>query len=129
MTYKGGKTYLAGYELTRKPHHPFAVNGYVRTHRLVWEEANNAILLPWIDIDHKNKNRLDNRIENLRPMTRSQHTSMHNTKDMSKRHCHVCGYGTIKTKRGFYDWYKLGENFICNKCYFKIKRGSLVVAT
>jgi len=39
---------------------------------------NKYYLKPEIDVHHINKNGLDNRIENLIPLTRSEHTSIHN---------------------------------------------------
>lgn len=73
--FKGGRIKDdRGYILIFKPDHPFAMNNnYVMEHRLVWEEANNAILLPWSHIHHKNGIRDDNRPENLEAMTKGQH--------------------------------------------------------
>jgi len=68
-----------GYRDIRVVDHPFAsVRGYVMEHRLVWEKHNNAILLPWADVHHINKNILDNRIENLQAMMHGQHMAHHN---------------------------------------------------
>jgi hypothetical protein len=69
-----------GYVYVYSPDHPFAKNyGYVFEHRLVWEQCNNACLLPWIAIHHKNGMRDDNRIENLEPITHSEHALLHNS--------------------------------------------------
>src|SRR6188768_2005733 len=61
-----------GYILIRRPEHHFAnSSGYVREHRLVWEEYYKACLLPWADVHHINihdlsegENIKDNSIEN-----------------------------------------------------------------
>ena len=93
-----------GEEITRKnngivdvriyvPNHPFADrNGRVSKHRLLVEQyadrfdpkyfveiAGVKYLKKGIDVHHKNMNHDDNRIENLEPMTRSEHTSKHNS--------------------------------------------------
>jgi len=112
-----------GYVVVYKPdHHYHDRYGYVKEHRLVYEEYHKCCLLSWILIHHKNRNRSDNRIENLEPMTQPKHTSHHFTKDMSDRKCSDCGNN--KT-RGYwrngvmaYGWYKDGMGgFICKNCY------------
>lgn len=77
--WKGGE-YISsdGYVMKHCPNHPNCDgHGYVRKHRLVYEQCYKCCLLPWVEIDHINKNKLDNGIENLRPMYKSQHTSRH----------------------------------------------------
>lgn len=83
----GGKVYDSyGYVLVLKPDHPFANNhGYVREHRLVYEEFHKCYLLDWAVIHHKNNIKDDNRIENLEPMTQSKHASDLWTEEMTKR--------------------------------------------
>jgi hypothetical protein len=63
------------------PDHHFNIKKYVLEHRLVWENHNKAVLLPWADIHHKNGNTLDNRIENLELMSHSQHRLIHVKED------------------------------------------------
>lgn len=73
--------------------HPYADSaGRVLKHRLIVEQNANLFderyfikidgkryLKQDIDVHHKNFNHDDNRIENLEPMTRAEHTSLHNT--------------------------------------------------
>ncbi|MFA5381901.1 MAG: HNH endonuclease signature motif containing protein [Candidatus Micrarchaeia archaeon] len=47
-------------------------------------------------VHHINKNRLDNRIENLQLMTRSQHTTFHNTGKIRKGQKHTIKNNTTK---------------------------------
>ena len=77
--WKGGK-YLDsdGYYKIWSPNHPFKDGrGYVFEHRLVYERYYNCCLLPWILIHHINEIKTDNRIENLDPMTREEHSRYH----------------------------------------------------
>lgn len=62
----GRSTDKDGYVLVRDPHHPDAVNGYVREHRLVMERALGRRLGPEEVVHHLNGARDDNRRENLR---------------------------------------------------------------
>lgn len=50
---------------------------YFKEHRILWEEYNNACLLHWGHIHHKNGNKLDNRIANLEALTKAQHSKIH----------------------------------------------------
>lgn len=63
-----------GYWLVRVLDHPFVDSrGYYPEHRLVWEQCNKAILLPWGVVHHINHKRDDNRIENLEVMMKVDH--------------------------------------------------------
>lgn len=67
------------YTWIRVPDHPFVNgSGYMRKHRFVWEQHNNAVLLPWGNVHHKNGKKCDNRIENLEVMMIGEHTIRHN---------------------------------------------------
>ena len=75
-----------------KPDHPFAdKNSRVLKHRLIVEEHydlfdskyfvninNNFYLRPGIEVHHINRDHTDNRIENLMPVTKSEHRIIHN---------------------------------------------------
>lgn len=120
----GTKINDKGYRLVKKPDHPHAnSSGYVYEHRLVYEEYHRCCLLRYADIHHINGNRLDNRIENLQPLSHSQHLSVTFKKDMSDRTCSECGNSTTYKVKDSPAWYKKADGFICGKCYHRaIKR-------
>lgn len=64
--WKGGVKMLKGYLQQHMPEHPNAAkSGYVAVHRLVMERSLGRLLLPTEVVHHRNRDRLDNRIENL----------------------------------------------------------------
>lgn len=86
------KTTHYGYIKVHKKEHPFCdCNGFVFKHRLIVEEnAENydskyfveingkKYLKPIVEVHHINENKKDNRIENLMPLTKEEHISLHN---------------------------------------------------
>ena len=100
-------------------------NGRKYIHRLVWEEHNNACLLSWGDIHHKNHNTLDNVIENLEAMMDSHHAVLHHTKDMSDRICYACNTNkTSADSKGRLVWRKhpvTKQKWLCHKCYCTVQ--------
>lgn len=78
-----------GYNWLYLPEHPFAVEGgRIREHRVVAEkylltdecsvEINGKkYLSPEYDVHHINMDKLDNRVENLQILTRSEHKKLH----------------------------------------------------
>lgn len=94
VEYNNGNKYYA----VRVPNdHPFGYKGkgvglFYKEHRYIVEQHYNLFdekyfvvingkhyLNPNVDIHHKNEITTDNRLENLIPLTRSEHTSLHNT--------------------------------------------------
>lgn len=121
VKYKGYRSIdPKGYLLFRKKDHKFADNkGYVREHRIIWEEHYKACLLPWADVHHINKIITDNRIENLEAMMHGKHTFLTNHLDVSDRICAVCNGKTCIRPNGKEVWYKYNlDKWICNKCYW-----------
>lgn len=116
----------------------FDIDGYLRIyigngkykpiHRLIYELYYNCSLLSYVDLDHINCNKLDNRITNLRPYYKGQHASKHHPYlNMSERYCLLCdSKKTYVTKKGFVKWRRYEAGFICMKCavlkdYYKKK--------
>jgi hypothetical protein len=72
------RIYRSGYWRVCKPEHPMATKqGYVAEHRLVMEQAIGRYLEAGEVVHHINHDRGDNRIENLRLMSDSEHRAMH----------------------------------------------------
>lgn len=76
--WKSGKHITGrGYIKIWKPLHPNNINGYCYEHRIVMEQHLGRYLTYDEVIHHKNKNKGDNRIENLELMTRADHCGLH----------------------------------------------------
>ena len=73
-TKKRGDGYISVY----KPNHPYASkDGYVMEHILVMENHIGRYLAKDEVVHHINKNRCDNRLENLQLMTFKEHAGLH----------------------------------------------------
>ena len=86
--YTGGNTVVIykGYVQELCPTHPKAnFWGYVAQHRLVYERHHGRYLNPRVDLHHLNRDKADNRVENLRPCTRSEHMALHRAEWMETR--------------------------------------------
>lgn len=126
FNWKGGR-YIDGngYVKIWKPDHIFVDSkGYVKEHRLVYEEHFKCCLLPWAVIHHINKNKQDNRIENLMPFfSHSLHISYELLKDLSDRSCSICNSKNtaISKRNGRPKWHNYNDNFICTRCFDKLR--------
>lgn len=76
--WKGGKIFRRGYVYLLIHGYPNTEMGrYIREHRYIMEQYLGRLLRRDEDVHHKNGDKLDNRIENLEVMTKSQHTKHH----------------------------------------------------
>jgi hypothetical protein len=78
----GRRKSFQGYIYIYKPDHPFASKskttpGYIREHRVVWEEANGRLLGPKEVVHHINGIKDDNRPENLIALSNADHRRLH----------------------------------------------------
>lgn len=80
--WKGGKIIDGhGYVNIHKPDHKMAKsNGYVSEHRLIMSKYLQRDLESSEEIHHINENITDNRIENLKLLSKSEHTKEHHRK-------------------------------------------------
>src|SRR5699024_1406120 len=97
--YKGGTVSSYGYKLIKKPEHPNAgVDGYIFEHRYVMSEHIGRHLREDEVVHHKDENRLNNEINNLEIMSRSEHTKLH-MKDYGIVRCSLGRIKKIKRTR------------------------------
>lgn len=98
---------------------------YEFEHRLVYEEYHKCCLLPYTDIHHINGIKIDNRIENLQPMYDNDHLSFHKkfNEIPNDRICFNCGNNkTYTNTNGYPNWRIYEGNYICIKCYYRVKK-------
>jgi hypothetical protein len=125
--WKGGKLYnrSGGYISIFKPDHPFCDSlGYVKEHRLIYEQYYNCCLLKNVDIHHINKIKIDNKIQNLQPVYKKLHQHIHRKGlkfvDHSKTVCLLCNSKTTSfNNKGTPMWNKYQDGYRCDKCYKK----------
>lgn len=100
-------------------------------HVLVWESHHGPVPAGWI-IHHKNEDRLDNRIENLEAMSRSDHKRHHvgykSVDGVPHRPCRKClalkpldnfYVKKVKARNGEHGFYPSSTCIPCNNAYNK----------
>ncbi len=89
--WRGGKyTDPRGYIFLLRPEEPGANKaGYIMEHRLKMQKKIGRPLEKWEVVHHINENKSDNRLKNLRLMTKREHDRMHTT----KRHKNIKQFG------------------------------------
>ena len=85
--WKGGRiTTQKGHICVFRPdHHLAESSGYVREHRLVWEEANGRRLKTGQVVHHIDGNPGNNAPENLAAMSANEHSKLHNSSPERRR--------------------------------------------
>lgn len=79
--WNGGICYRSGYKYILTPFHPNCnASGYVAEHRLVIERKIDRFLSKKENVHHVNGNKVDNRIKNLKIVTRKEHMKIHRKK-------------------------------------------------
>jgi len=103
-----------------KPYFKYSYkNGYVLEHRYIYHiylsiKYNRIIYLPKsYDIHHINKNTLDNRIENLKLLTRKQHKYEDKNPEILNRKCNLC-------HKKHKQWLNDIDGFICIICHVMV---------
>jgi|SRR6478735_1522949 len=121
-----------GYWFIRMPEY-FASydNGYVLEHIYNFQEYHKCCMLPWGEVHHVEpvtEEYCNNMIWNLKGMTSSQHTGLHN-KVESGRHCSKCNsMNTLLHSKDKHPlWYKDGlGGYFCSKCRDKNRRSKKI---
>lgn len=113
--WKGGRVQKNGYWLAWKPEHCNADDrGYVLEHRMVMSDFIGRPLKSDEHVHHKNKDKSDNRIENLELLSPSEHISLHAQEKVvgwARHNGHCADCGTSEGKH-----YAIG---LCRNCYNK----------
>ena len=98
---------------------------YMREHIYFYEQYHQLCMLPWGDVHHKDFNKENNMIWNLQGMMGSDHSSYHQTKDLSNRICSICGSSKTKINKddGRPHWFNnpyFNGELICDLCYLSL---------
>ncbi|CAN5814750.1 hypothetical protein BH23THE1_BH23THE1_12370 [soil metagenome] len=124
--WRGGRLITDKYIKIYAPNHPKSTKrGYVKEHRLIYEEYYNCCLLLWTDIHHIDGNTHNNKIENLMALIHGQHSIISNKIDMNNRICSICkSTKTYIDKKGIQNWHYYKNKLVCDSCKTRIKKKS-----
>ncbi|KKN70066.1 hypothetical protein LCGC14_0435130 [marine sediment metagenome] len=101
------------------------INGHqVREHRYLMEQHLGRPLTDSEETHHINGNKIDNRIKNMKILTKSKHTSLHHTKGFIGKHSRECS--KCRITKPYTQFFRDTTNIFkhksyCKKCY-KISR-------
>lgn len=101
-------------------HHSKRKDNIVLQHRLIYEQHYNVCLLKWTKMHHINGDKTDNRIENLMPVSNSQHSIIENSTLLFDIKCLVCGSNKsdIIKKNKRYKWFPYQNiGYLCGRCH------------
>lgn len=77
-TKEKAQSYISkGYRVIYKPEHPRSYEGYIAEHTVVMEEHLGRLLVKGECVHHKDRDKLNNSIDNLTLLTDSRHMKMH----------------------------------------------------
>lgn len=123
--WKGGR-YIDkfGYVVVWVESHPKAYKHTIREHILVMEKHIGRYLNDDEEVHHINGNKQDNRIENLKLVTKIEHSIIHQRlrypkEVMDARRCVLCSKQTYTESKGHRGWYKYKDGYMCKRCYDK----------
>lgn len=123
--YKNRITEGSGYKIYRNFKHEKKEKLNVKLHRKIYEDYYQCCLLPDIVIHHIDHDTRNNEISNLMPLPRVTHLTR---KYRSRLGDPVCTYPNCKTpnetsisKTGYHRWYVYNDNWICSRCYAKMR--------
>lgn len=97
----------------------------VLLHRYIWENSNNARLLPWSIVHHIDEDVHNNTPSNLEAMMRNQHFKTWSGRVKKRipleRVCDNCGSNKTSFRKTngilYADWRRFGDKFHCAECY------------
>ena len=120
--FKNYRSLQRGYYMIYKPHFKCSVNGWVREHRYIMYiylsilNGKPIYLDENDDIHHKDKNKKNNKIENLELIRHGDHSKHHNPIiDKSNRICNLCGIDNDR------HWMNDINGFLCLCCYMNVR--------